>query len=310
MPISTALYIIIYIYSRNAHKSKIAFSIIVSLALFFCISSHVPEYKSFLNSKEAISFDIDNGNEDVINIYGQNGLKVFIPFHKVYLYAQPGFSTNSNYAFEYTRSHSILHYAIAMFVYHYGLSNLNNVEIQESEISPFISFDSEGEATKNLILILVESLESWPLFNDELAQSVIPNLHRLVNDEHTAYFSHITSMVRHGVSGDGQMMLLSGLLPIQSGAACMLYGDNEWPGIPHLYDNALIIDPANGIWNQHQMSEKYGFTNTIEDSENGLSDELVFTNLCQAIDSLSSPYCILAITCATHSPFHSIISVH
>ena len=301
---------IIYLYCYKKWNNKFTcipfflFILLISV-LYHCLFLCGHQYKSFQSQREAIKFDIKADRKEVMDIYGRTGLRVFVPFHEVALFARPGFSICPSYAEEYTRSHSIIHLFPAMIVYYINLEKESEAVVSDSEVAPFFADVNQVPVPNcNLILVLVESLESWPLENEELSRIVCPNLMAL-RSEHSAYFSKVRSMAKHGVSGDGQMMLLSGMLPIFSGAACILYGNNEWPGIPHLYQNSLLVDSANGIWNQHQMTGKYGFC-SYDESDQGYNDEELFSHLSSAIDTISSPYCLLTITGATHSPFNHV----
>ena len=75
--------------------------------------------------------------------------------------------------------------------------------------------------------------------------------------------------VRHGVSADGQMIGVTGLLPISEGATCRLYNTNVYPNYAHLYTSSAIINPCKGTWNQEQMTKCYQFDTLIETSKNG-----------------------------------------
>lgn len=308
LPLISLFYTIALIKFNTKSKSLKLSCILICIVLVYNLSLMIPEYKGFLENKEGVSFDIQSGREEVIDIYGRTGLRVFVPFHTVALYAKPGFSVCSTYQDYYTTQNSILHYFVGMIVYHANLpkkvEKIDNKEI----MSLFSASENECKPKRNLVMILVESLESWPFENQEIAELIAPNLYKLLHQEHTVYFSKMTSMAKHGVSGDGQMALVSGLLPISSGSACILYGDNnDWPGIPQVYESSLIIDPAGGAWNQHTMTKKYGFRSTIGTNADSLMhDEDVFEHLCNSIDTISTTYCILLITEATHSPFAKI----
>ena len=119
----------------------------------------------------------------------------------------------------------------------------------------------------NLIMILVESFESWALEQGQLSQQVAANFLDFMESGHILYCNHVTSEAKHGVSGDGQMTLNTGLLPIYAGAACMRYGDNEYPNIASNYPHSMLIDISDGAWNQRQMTTSYGYKKDILEKE-------------------------------------------
>ena len=60
---------------------------------------------------------------------------------------------------------------------------------------------------------------------------------KLLKTTNTLFAPNITSQVKHGVSGDGQMIVNTGLLPISQGSAAAKYGNNVFPNIAHFYQN-------------------------------------------------------------------------
>lgn len=65
----------------------------------------------------------------------------------------------------------------------------------------------------NLIIILCESLESWVLEKEVEGQEVTPNLNRVIKDSATFYAPNVMTQVGPGRSIDGQLLVLTGLLP-------------------------------------------------------------------------------------------------
>ena len=159
----------------------------------------------------------------------------------------------------------------------------------------------------NLIIILGESFESWAFqMKDERGQEVTPNMNLFRKRENVLYANKIRSQVRQGSSGDGQMIINTGLLPLESGAACMLYGENVYPNFAHKFDLATIVNPATpNIWNQRVVTFSYEYNNLVDFSKNQqVSDgDMVKTAIAQCQSAKSQPYAIMLITLSTHVPF-------
>ena len=162
----------------------------------------------------------------------------------------------------------------------------------------------------NLIVFIVESFESWIMsVVDTLGIPVTPNLNNFSNSEKCFLFTKIKSEAKVGVSGDGQMTINTGMLPIHSGAACMLYGSNIFPNYAHFFQNACVVDPCCGnVWNQLQMTKSYGYKANIPVGGKGGGDDFVSDLFLSVIDTLKQTFCCQTITISTHAPFNNIRS--
>lgn len=209
---------------------------------------------------------------------------------------------------------TVFHYFPCLLIYELSLDRNRVVEFSDREniiLSEIVKSDSVDISPKgNLVFILVESFESWTLQMEDIKGNfVAPNIKRFMSDHSHLYCSKIKSQTKNGGSGDGQMIENTGLLPLNSGAACMLYGDNIYPNYAHFWSNSTIIDPcANGIWNQPKMTRCYGYYDIFPNSENGQigteDDVVVFKYAMQYLDKLkTSPFCMHVITMSMHSPF-------
>lgn len=105
-----------------------------------------------------------------------------------------------------------------------------------------------NKGTQNrLIIILVESLENWVI-----SESITPHLfHFLKGNSNLLYASKITKQTLKGNSADGQMIVITGLLPVQEGVTCYKYFQNTFPSLSKIYNSSTAIIPGSlGAWNQ------------------------------------------------------------
>ncbi|MBP5411843.1 MAG: sulfatase-like hydrolase/transferase [Bacteroidales bacterium] len=162
----------------------------------------------------------------------------------------------------------------------------------------------------NLILVLVESLESWVIdVVDEKGCPLVPVLADLVKNDNVLYVPKLKSQVKQGNSADGQMIANTGLLPISAGAACMIYGEGTYPGFAHLYTESIVVDACGSKgWNQSVMAERYGYQSitSANHKEEFKKDEETMRMAIEYFDSLSEPYCMQIITYSTHAPFTQV----
>lgn len=183
--------------------------------------------------------------------------------------------------------------------------------ISYNELSEFLGKGSNGDKKPrlSLIFLLVESLESWVIdVTDDKGQLIAPNLNRLVNNKANLYCSKVISQVKEGVSGDGQMICNTGLLPISKGSASILYGDNIFPNWAHFFEESLIIDIGGNIWNQEAVNVSYNYSGRVNPSnEEGVCEDKelldALTNELNRLDTIT--FCAQVITVSTHTPFLS-----
>ena len=155
--------------------------------------------------------------------------------------------------------------------------------------------DDSVKMDSPLIIVLLESLENWVL-----TPQIMPNLYRLTQNDHVFYANRVHTQIVGAPSADGQMIVNTGLLPINAGGTCLHYWRNAYPAIMKLApDSAICLLPHDTcVWNQTHMSPAYGYDSTICYSD-------VDTILFQKLDSLVDDgyRYIQCITQSTHAPF-------
>lgn len=117
---------------------------------------------------------------------------------------------------------------------------------------------------KNVVFILVESLESWPLETTVEGQEITPNLNRLLTDSTTLYAPNVLTQVRSGRSIDGQLIYLTGLLPMLSGVYSTEHPDNTYPSLQKAMKQSagttsyLVTSDKIQTWNQEGVAKALG----------------------------------------------------
>lgn len=272
-------------------------------------SSEDPQEAALLAAEEDewVSFVNNHGGDE--RQWGTNWDNV--PFYCVYASATDATSVAADIK-QYINQQSILSDFVAVNIFH--VFNImkpgERISLSEEElqsIKPFLNEDTLCIPSKShLIVILVESLEDWPLHHSIEHQSVAPFLQTFKTNDHVLYCSKITSQTLGGNSGDGQMIINSGLLPIKDGIACMHYGDNKFPNFAHFYSSSALINPWPKIWNQDTMSVRYAYFNKIEPEQGEWEDAQVLNESMDFIKGATVPSCVLAITVSTHAPFNRV----
>lgn len=264
--------------------------------------------------------------EGVLNLDRDSYVKNIIPFHEVIAGVNETIHFTGSVSKEdgldsfYFRYHSVIAYFPKIFISHIAekqaYSELENagkrIELSSVKgVEKFIKIPQNKSILTpktNLIVIIVESFESWVLdAKDENNCLVMPYMNSYVNNCANVFCDRVTSQVREGVSGDGQMIINTGILPLQKGSAALLFGKNTFPNWAHLFKQSATIYPGNGSeWNQDTMTVRYRFQQQISPLQNRWEDDLTMNNLLDWSDTVSSiPFACQAITVSTHTPFTS-----
>ena len=298
--------IILFVFAKKKQNNRgwKSFCICICISFLLIIYNNFPIWKAwYADNQEEVAFDPDGYG-------GSKGLKFFYPFYQVYFIAGLTFSS-SDWTVDYVRRQSIISYFAAIFVYETGLDKQKVLSSLPDKTLHEISLlvqpkQKQNEQKVNLIIFLVESLESWPLENAMLRETVLPNISKLMSEKSAFFCEHINSQVKHGVSSDGQLLINTGMMPVQNGAACFLYGDNIYPNLAHFFAKSYTVNCSPGTWNQTQMSKAYGYTDLIEDKngEHWSDKEVIDNGLIYAMKS-EEPFMMQMITVASHFPFTS-----
>lgn len=133
---------------------------------------------------------------------------------------------------------------------------------------PYQPLDSTATPRRNCILILAESLESWVLERTVEGKEITPCLNRLIAEPTTLYAPQVLTQVKGGRSIDAQLLVCTGLLPINSGTYSSLYADNHYPSLQKALHaqygtrNYLLTIDKVSTWNQGPIAQSFG-TDTL-----------------------------------------------
>lgn len=232
----------------------------------------------------------------------------YYPFGNAAYYATVESCTDYNaWANLYIKDYSIYSYFPATFIFSALRPAGEIISLTEQDIKriePFFTNTNDSIVpNSNLIFILFESLESWPL-GEVCGHKYMPNMSALLQDSHVLYCDKLKSQVKHGNSADGQMIDATGLLPISNGAVCRLYADNKFAGYAECYKNAAIVNPAPGMWGQSKVTFGYQFKELIEPKKGKHWEDLeLMQQMINYADTVAYPFCVLGITVSSHVPF-------
>ena len=122
---------------------------------------------------------------------------------------------------------------------------------------------------ENLVVIFCESLESWVIGLDYDGQQVTPNINKWLTDSTTYYNPHVLSQAKDGRSIDGQLLLLTGLMPLRQGTYSTQFPDDYFPSIQKALKQAhgsratLMTGDKEYVWNQGRIARSMGTDSII-----------------------------------------------
>lgn len=197
-------------------------------------------------------------------------------------------------------------------------------EVREhSDMLNRMNVDTTATRPVNLVYVIVESLESWPIGSKAEGKEITPNLNRLLSKENTLYVPHVLSQADAGRSIDGQLALMTGLTPMR-GQVFSATVDIDTLGSLHREFSAhnqglstrLLTGDNPTTWNLTGVAEGMGVGKVLSRKywkgepthiNHTLYDKPFIEDVIRHIDSgdisLKSPYMIEVMTYSTHNPF-------
>lgn len=200
-------------------------------------------------------------------------------FPTVWIWSQGGFKvTNERLKDAYLHTCNVPMYTLFGSLYYdysceqevYTDGIREQIEHWLAEKKDYQSALPEVRVYDNCIIILAESFESWVLERTIEGQEITPNLNALIKEATTIYAPNVLTQVKGGRSIDAQLMINSGLLPINSGAYSIKYPDSYYPSLPKAFKQfhsgaraySLTVDKPM-VWNQCVINPAMGYDSII-----------------------------------------------
>lgn len=180
--------------------------------------------------------------------------------------------------------------------------------LKKARQKPSECFDTNRN--KNLIFIVVESLNSWDDTPYRIGgKSIIPTLDSIIDAPGTVSCLKVKPQIKGGGSSDGQFIYNTGLLPAASGATALDYASNSYPSLPRAmgYKNSFeVIQEQPFVWNHTATSKSYGYARLYADfdTEGRSMDRTVFDAATDIIARSEQPFTAFITTMSMHFPFN------
>ena len=171
-----------------------------------------------------------------------------------------------------------------------------------------------GQQGKNLIFIVVESLNAWAIDLEIDGRPVTPVLNALCADSSSLVALHVKTQVKTGHSSDGHFMYNTGLLPLTTESVAMNYGSCDYPALAkalkgyHCFER---ICEGGTVWNQFETCSSYGFEKLYDFDDlqpiveecDWLEDRALFRRGPEHVAKARKPYFMFMVTANMHSPY-------
>lgn len=180
------------------------------------------------------------------------------------------------------------------------------------------------EPKMNLVIVLLESFESWQLEKTADGMEVTPYLNSLLRDSTTFYAPYAFTQVAAGRSIDGQLLITAGLLPAKGVVFSTRFPTSTYltlnKALKQKYGTESMLLTVDQLitWNMGVIAQSFGYDRILERSSwitdekvgksRKLSDGSFFRQSVQKIETDTlwhpgQPRMLTFITYSGHNPF-------
>lgn len=223
--------------------------------------------------------------------------------------------------FDAWKHSGLISYLITLIVNNTFTSPVSLSETDIKNLTDYLDDISTGPTSlrdnrgMNLIFIIVESLNASVLDVSYNQRELTPVLSSLVCSDSVISSVSMLAQIADGGSADGQLIYNTGLLPLLSGTAAQLYGDNSYPSLVKALRPAssaeFIVEPAT-VYNHRNTSTAFGYE-TLHDSDSLIAagydikeigdDEAVLSYALDRMLRMPRPFVAEITTLSMHFPF-------
>lgn len=197
------------------------------------------------------------------------------------------------------------------------LVEVNNF-VRSNQAEPNVEVFGLAEG-KNLIVVSLESLQTFVMNEEMNGQVVTPFLNELSSDKDTFYFPNFYHQTGLGKTSDSEFLVENGLYPLGGGAVFFTHSGNTYNSMAErLGDNGYFTNVMHAnnksFWNRDMMYNALNLDKfydvdsyTVEDGDAvnwGLKDIPFFEQSVDHMTEMPQPFYSRLITLTNHYPFH------
>ncbi|AQQ53001.1 LTA synthase family protein [Planococcus lenghuensis] len=192
----------------------------------------------------------------------------------------------------------------------------NFVQATQPQPSPKMTGVAEG---RNLIVVTLESLQSFVIGSEMKDQTVTPFLNSLTEDEDTIYFPNFYHQTGLGKTSDSEFLLENSLYPLGGGAVFFTHGGNTYNSMAESlgeegYFTAVQHANSKSFWNRDLMYQSLGIDKfydvesfTVEEGQAvnwGMKDIPFHEQSVAQMAEMQQPFYSRLLTLTNHFPFY------
>lgn len=197
------------------------------------------------------------------------------------------------------------------------LVEVNNF-VRSNQAEPNVEVFGLAEG-KNLIVVSLESLQTFVMNEEMNGHVVTPFLNELSSDKDTFYFPNFYHQTGLGKTSDSEFLVENGLYPLGGGAVFFTHSGNTYNSMAErLGDNGYFTNVMHAnnksFWNRDMMYNALNLDKfydvesyTVEDGDAvnwGLKDIPFFEQSVEHMTEMPQPFYSRLITLTNHYPFH------
>ncbi|MDX1771382.1 MAG: LTA synthase family protein, partial [Planococcaceae bacterium] len=197
------------------------------------------------------------------------------------------------------------------------LVEVNNF-VRSNQAEPDVEVFGLAEG-KNVIVVSLESLQTFVMNEEMNGQVVTPFLNELSSDKDTFYFPNFYHQTGLGKTSDSEFLVENGLYPLGGGAVFFTHSGNTYNSMAErLGDNGYFTNVMHAnnksFWNRDMMYNALNIDKfydvdsyTVEDGDAvnwGLKDIPFFEQSVEHMTEMPQPFYSRLITLTNHYPFH------
>ncbi|QWH84305.1 LTA synthase family protein [Bacillus mycoides] len=189
----------------------------------------------------------------------------------------------------------------------------NYVKSNQSEPNPNMFGAAKG---KNVIVVTLESLQTFLIGASVNGQEVTPFLNGFINESY--YFDNFFHQTGQGKTSDSEFLIDTSLYPLNRGAVFFTHGNNDYTATPEIlrqqgYFTSVFHANNATFWNRNIMYSALGYDRyyneldykiTPETNLNwGLKDIEYFDQSVDILKTVDQPFYARFLTLTNHYPF-------
>ncbi|MHC2833382.1 LTA synthase family protein [Bacillus sp. F9_6S_D1_P_5] len=189
----------------------------------------------------------------------------------------------------------------------------NYVKANQSEQNPNMFGAAKG---KNVIVVTLESLQTFLIGASVNGQEVTPFLNEFINESY--YFDNFFHQTGQGKTSDSEFLIDTSLYPLNRGAVFFTHGNNDYTATPEIlrqqgYFTSVFHANNATFWNRNIMYSALGYDRyyneldykiTPETHLNwGLKDIEYFDQSVDMLKTVDQPFYARFLTLTNHYPF-------